>query len=90
MPSPEPKPAPAPAKVRNLTYENLRLIVEGKKQEAMAAVPEFEAVEVAVPARDAKGDVIKKNGFPLLEKQLVTKRSLIAAQWDEKIASLDA
>lgn len=88
MPSPEPKPAPAPAKVRNLTYENIRLIVESKKQEAMALVPEYEAVEVAVPKRDEKGEVVKKNGYPVLEKQLVLKRQLVELEWDAKIATL--
>lgn len=87
MPSPEPKPAPAPAKVRNLTHESIVSHLEGQKAAAVAAVPQFEVVQVRFPKKNAKGEVLKDtDGFVELVEKTVLKRDIVGLEWDARIA----
>jgi hypothetical protein len=86
-PAPEVRPAPKP---RNLTYDNLLRLVKAQMASALEAIPSYEAVEVSVTERDAKGNAILKNGFPSLTKQAVLKRDVEALKWQPKIDELYA
>jgi hypothetical protein len=87
--TPEASAAPASGP-RNLTYDNLLVLVKAQRDQALALIPEHEAVEISVTERDEKGKPILKNGYPTIVKQAVLKRDLEAIKWQPKIDELIA
>jgi len=71
---------------RNLTYDHILAMVKADAEAAVASVPEFEVVELDVPALDGKGKPkLDGDGFPMLVKKRLLKRDVVRAQWADKL-----
>lgn len=71
---------------RNLTYDHILAMVKADAEAAIASVPEFEVVELDVPALDGKGKAkLDADGFPMLVKKRLLKRDVVRAQWADKL-----
>jgi hypothetical protein len=72
--------------MRNLTYDHILAMRRADAEAAIASVPEFEVVELDVPALDAKGNPKKDaDGIPMLSKKRLLKRDVVRAQWADTL-----
>ncbi len=72
--------------MRNLTYDHILAMHKAEADAAIAAVPEFETVELTVPALDGKGKPrLDAEGIPMLSKKVLLKRDVVRAQWADKL-----
>lgn len=77
--------------VRNLTFETVLATMNQDMQSAIAAIPEEETVETALPKLNGKGDKVRDgNGYVVIEKRVVLKRDKVAKEWEAKIAKVEA
>lgn len=75
--------------VKNLTHEHLLQHFESVAAQRIAAVPEYEAVEVSLPRKDAKGKLIlDADGVPELVTKRVQKRAMVEAEENDRLAKL--
>jgi hypothetical protein len=81
-----------PRERRNLTYERGLSYLKRQLQNAVAQIPEYEVAEVDRAVRDPKTGavVIDHDGLPKVERVRVSKRSIVAKPWLEKIAEQEA
>jgi hypothetical protein len=71
---------------RNLTYDHILAMHRAEAEAAIASVPEFDVVELDVPAVDGKGKPkLDADGIPTLVKKRLLKRDLVRAQWADKL-----
>lgn len=73
---------------RNLTHERDLATLEAAKKEAVSKTPQYATQLAWVEKKDAKGNlVLDDDKVPVLVEKRVLKRTIIAAQHDDKISA---
>jgi hypothetical protein len=76
---------------RNLTYERGRAYLVRQMNAEIGQIPEYDVAEIDRAVRDKAGAVvIDHDGLPKIERVRVSKRSVVAKPWLERIAALEA
>lgn len=84
-------PESKPAKPKNSTHEFLLQRTKELRDAAIAAVKEYETIEVSIPKLDPKSGnpVLDSDGHQVLVTKKVLKRHVIAAEWADRIADAE-
>jgi hypothetical protein len=77
--------------MRDLSLDCILAHKQAQRDAALAAIPEYETVVVYTNVLDAKGAIVKdKHGIPELVEKRLLKRSVVAAEWADKLKPHEA